>query len=244
MIAVLKRELKSLFCGYRGYAFIAVFAVGYCVIRMIYNYMLLYDNIYGFINHEYILMLLPAVFALAIPVMTFSMYENERKKDVFAFLRSLPLTSENIVFGKYLAKLLVFGVTYAVIIVVDCVLGFYSGSSVLTVIFSIISYLLICNCILAVNVFFASVFKNKFAALGAGYGIAIAFTALTVLRNFMSHIWSEIVTPISIFGTYVPSAFGVIDIASLFLWLSVGGLFIYLSYASMKKEIKCKEARK
>ncbi len=238
MFSVFKRELRSLFCGYRAYAFTAVFAIGYLAIRMIYNYMLLYDNIYGFMNHEYILTLLPATFALAAPIVTFSMYDNERKKDVFSFLRSLPLTDKGIFFGKYLSRLTLMGIVYLILTVIDVVLGFYSGAPILTVLFSAVSYILICNCILAVNVFLASAIKNKYVSLGIGYGITAALTALTLTRYSMPRILTEIVTPISLFGTYTSSVFGMVDIAYLFLWLSVSALFICLSYIFIKKEIK------
>ena len=91
MIAIIKRELRALIFSWRSYAFIAIFAVCSCALRLMYNYMSLYDVIYGFINHEYILTFLPAALALAVPVITFSAYENERKNEVFSFLRSLPV---------------------------------------------------------------------------------------------------------------------------------------------------------
>ena len=238
MFSVFKREFRSLFCGYRAYAFTAVFAIGYLAIRMIYNYMLLYDNIYGFMNHEYILMLLPASFALAAPIITFSMYDNERKKDVFSFIRALPLTDKGVFFGKYLSRLALFGVVYLALTVIDAILGFYSGAPILTVLFSAASYILICNCVLAVNVFLASVIKNKYVSLGVGYGVMAALTTLTLTRYSMLRILNIIVTPISLFGTYTSSVFGMVDIAYLFLWLSVSALFICLAYIFIRKEIK------
>lgn len=238
MFSVFKRELRSLFCGYRAYAFTAIFAIGYLTVRMIYNYMLLYDNIYGFMNQEYILTMLPVSFALATPVITFSMYDNERKKDVFSFLRSLPLTATGVFFGKYLSRAALFGMVYLALTVIDVVLGFYSGAPIGTILYSALSYILICNCVLAVNVFLASVIKNKYVSLGVGYGVTAALTALTVTCYSMPRILIKIVTPISLFGTYTSSVFGMVDISYLFLWLSVGALFICLSYVFFKKEIK------
>lgn len=216
----------------------AIFAVCFCVVRMVYNYMLLYDVIYGFINHEAILVFLPVAVAMAIPVLTFSMYESERKKDVMSFLRSLPLRSGDVIFGKYLSRLVVLVGVYIVTVLIDIILGFYSGSHILTVVYSSVCYLLISVCVLSVNVFLASVCKNRFVALGIGYGVAVILTVLTALRYFVPHTLLEIMTPISLFGTYVSAVFGMVDIASLFMWLTVSGLFIYLSYIFVKKEIR------
>lgn len=238
MFSVFKREFKSLFCGYRAYSFTAIFALCYLAIRMIYNYMLLYDKLLGLSNQEYILTLLPAAFALAVPVVTFSMYEEERKSDVFSFLRSLPLSEKDIFWGKFLSRAALFGVAYVGLIIIDVVLGFYSGAPVLTVMYSAVSYVLICTVLLSINVFLATAFKNKFVALGVGYAINVILIIFTIVRHIGSHTLLKILEPVSILGTYVPSVFGVVDISYLFLWISLGGIFTYLSYEFIKKEIR------
>ncbi len=203
-----------------------------------YNYMSLYDVIYGFINHEYILTFLPAALALAVPVITFSAYENERKNEVFSFLRSLPVKATDIIFGKYLAVVALFGATYAVMTFLDIILGFYKGTDILTAVFSIICFLLLANVILAMNMLFSALFKNRYVALGMGYAAAAALIALTATRYLMPMLLTDIATQISVFGAYTSALFGLLDISSIILWLSLGGLFIYLNYIVMKKEIK------
>ena len=238
MFSIYKRELKSFFCGYRGYAFTALFVLLTFAIRMVYNYMALYDSIYGFINHESVLAFLPAAFAIAAPILTFSIYENERKKDVFAFLRSLPLKATDIIFGKYLAALTVFACVYAVTLAVDLILGFYSGSAVLSVLLSIFGFILICNAILALDTFLAAVCKNKYLALGLSYGISAALVVLTVFRYSLPKILNDVITPFAVFGGYTSFVFGLLDLSPLVIWISVGGLFVYLTYLVMKKEIR------
>ena len=238
MIAIIKRELRAHLFSWRSYAFIAIFALCSCALRMMYNYMSLYDVIYGFINHEYILTFLPAALALAAPILTFSAYENERKKETFVFLRSLPLKGTDIIFGKYLAVAALFGATYAVMTLIDIVLGFYKGTDILTAIFSIVCFLLLANVIISMNMMFSALFKNRYIALGAGYAAAIAFIALTVARYLMPMLLTDIVTQISALGAYTSVLFGLLDISSIVLWLTLGGLFVYIYYIVMKKEIK------
>ena len=238
MLSVFKREFRSLFCGYRAYSFTAIFAICYLAVRMIYNYMVLYDRLLGFINQEYILALLPAAFALAVPVITFSMYEEERRGDVFSFLRSLPISDGDVFWGKYLSRAALFGVVYSGLILIDVFLGFYSGVSVFTVIYSVVSYVLICFALLALNIFLACAFENKFVALGVGYGITGLFITLTLTRYMGSHILLKFFEPMSVLGSYTSVVFGVIDVSYIALWISLGGLFTYLSYYFIKKEIR------
>ena len=101
-----------------------------------------------------------------------------------------------------------------------------------------VSYIFIANCLLAINVFIASVCKQKIVALIVGYGVSAVFTVLTAVRFSVSHTVAEILTPLSLFGTYTSGVFGMIDISYVILWISVGGVFAYLSYLFMKKEIK------
>jgi len=238
MFSVYKRELRDLFCGYRGYTFIALFSLGYCAVRMIYHYLCMYQLYQGVSNIEDILTFLPAAFALSVPVMTFSLYENERKNNVFSFLRSLPLTAENVVLGKYLALLTAFIAPYAVLIVSDIVLGFYSGVSALTIVSGIVAYIFICNAMLALNVFLSSAIKNKFVALGVSYGVSVALVALVATSHLMPHWLMSLVNHLSVIGTYTSVVFGHMDITAVVLWLTMVAVFGYLSFAVVKSEMK------
>ena len=238
MISVFKREFKSLFCGYRAYSFMAIFALCYLAVRMVYNYLLLYDKTYGLLNQEYILVLLPAAFALAVPVITFSMFEEERRGALIPFLRSLPLTENDLFLGKCLSRVALLGVVYSALIIIDVLLGFYSGAPAFTLIYSIISYLLISFLMLALNIFLACACKNKFIALGVGYGINAILITITIIRYVGSRTFFRILEPMSIFGTYSTAVFGVLDLSYVFLWISLCGLFAYLSYVTFKKEFR------
>ena len=131
-----------------------------------------------------------------------------------------------------------FGAVYAVMTLIDVILGFYTGTDILTAILSVICFLLLANVILAVNMLFSAVFKNRYAALGAGYAVSAVLITLTATRYFMPMLINNVITQASVFGSYTSVLFGLLDISSVVLWLSLGGLFIYLYYLVMKKEIK------
>ena len=237
MISVFKREFKSFFCGFIGYSFVGIFALCYLTIRMMYNYMLLYENIYGFMNQEYILALLPVAAVLATPLLTFTMYEEERNKNVFSFLRSLPLSVKDIFLGKLLSRLALLGAACIGLTLIDLFLGFYSASSIITVAYSALSYFLVCAVILFLNIFLATAIKNKFLSLGVGYGIGIVLAFFTFIRYMGGHVFFNIIEPLSFLGTYASAVFGVADLSYLFLWVSLGGSFAFLSYLCFKKEM-------
>ena len=182
MMTIYKRELRALYLGYRGYTFTAVFAILYCAVRMVYNYFNAYAISLGYFNAEYMLTFLPVAFALAVPVITFSVFERERSDEAFTFLRSLPVKSASVTLGKYFSLLTAFVIPYVLLIVLDLILGAYSGVAVLTVVLSHVAYILICNAILAVSFFCAAFIKNKHAALAVSYGISLGYIGFYVLR--------------------------------------------------------------
>ena len=238
MFTIYKRELRALYLGYRGYAFTAIFAVLYCVVRMVYNYFNSYALTLGYFNAEYMLTFLPVAFALAVPVITFSVYEKERKEDAYTFLRSLPIKASSVTAGKYLALLTSFIVPYAVLTAIDFILGTYSGAAVATVALSLLSYVLICNAFLAISFFCATMLRNKFAALGVSYGISLGCVGLYALSQLLPvGMWREMLLKVSLVGTYTSVVFGRFDITALILWLRIGAAFLWLSFAASKKEM-------
>ena len=238
MITVYKRELRSLYLSYRGYAFTAVFAVLYCAVRMVYNYFNSYALSLGYFNAEYMLTFLPAAFALAVPIMTFSVYERERSDEAYTFLRSLPIKPASVTAGKYMALFTAFLIPYLVLIVIDIVLGTYSGTAVATLIISLVSYILICNAVLAVSFYCSAVLKKKFVALGVSYGITVGYIGLYALAQALPvGIWREMLLKISMVGTYTSTVLGRFDLTSLILWLSVGAVFLWMSFAASQKEM-------
>ncbi len=235
MLSVFKREMRAMFCTWRGYGFIAMFCVNYCLMRLVYNFLSLYGNVYGAMHYESIFWVLPASLIVSIPHLTFLMLDHERRKGTFSFLNSLPLKKRDIFFGKYLAAGTLILSVYAVLLAVDALLGFYGGADILTLIFIIWGFILIANLLLAVNMLCCVVFKNRIAALAIGYGVGVGFNAFTMCLYLVPKTVSEIVSPLSLFGAYIPLSLGLLDIAAFVLWLTVGGVLVFIAYMLFKR---------
>ena len=249
MLTVLKREIRSPFSSYKGYLFVALFGIAFGVLRMVYHYLLmdkltfiLHDassgTSFSLVAFEYMLTYLPFAFAIAAPILTFSIFDTERRMGAWSLLRSLPLTAKGVVFGKYLSALCVFLLSYTVLTVLSFLLGFYTGSELLTVMYSILFYALACNTLLAINFFISAVCKNKYVALGVSYGVNIIFAVLFATRYAVPYVLGGIFEKLSILGTHTSALVGIVDISAIILHLTVGGAFLYLSYVVLKNEMK------
>ncbi len=246
MLAIFKRELKAMLCGYRGYTFFGIFAIGFCIVRMVYHYLFIRRDLFilsdagAYTNFsltapEYMLIYLPFVFVLALPILTFSLFDKERVHGTMGLLKSLPLTMTDVFFGKYLSVLTVFTASFGIMTLLTWFLGFYSRINILTVIISLVSYFLLGNSIMAIYIFISSVCKNKYVSLGISYGVAVVLCALAMLRSTVPTLWSEALERVSVIGSYLSSLFGVLDICTLVLALSTWAVFLYLAYINMKK---------
>ena len=245
MISVFKRELKALFTGYKGYGFVAAFSVLFCIISMLYHtvnleeqYLPLMTESIGFANAEFSLIFLPVAFVLSAPLLTFSIFSDERQSGSYGFLRSLSLSVGDVVFGKYLAALTAFALPYGAIQLLLWFLGFYSGKDVLTVIVNILFYILACNAVLSLYFFISAACKRRIVALITELSVGAAFVALISTRYLVPPVLTKIFELLSVTGAYESSLYGIFDISALVLFLSLSALFLFLSYIFTKRDMQ------
>lgn len=112
MKAVFKHELSNYFHSLTAYIFGAFLLVFVGIGAMIYNIQ------QAVANFEYVLSFVSLVFVVLIPVLTMRVIAEERKQKTDQLLYSLPITTTQIVVGKYLAMLVVF-------LVPLCMIGIY-----------------------------------------------------------------------------------------------------------------------
>ncbi|MBE6668380.1 MAG: hypothetical protein E7607_08760 [Ruminococcaceae bacterium] len=244
MFTVMKREIGSFFKSYRGYAFMAIFIVIFSIFQLIYHghdvdeiNLVKAEGGYPFYTLEQTLELLPLAIAAAIPMLTYDIFYEERIGGAGNLLRSLPLSAKGIFVGKYLACEILFVIVYAVINLVMWLLGFYRNIEAVKTIISILSYILVFNALLAINMFVAAVCKRKFVALGVSYGVCAVLVVLFVVGSKNTGAVAKICSFLSVIGSFTPSLYGVLDLTALTLQITLCGLFAYLAYVYFKRDI-------
>lgn len=249
MITVLKRELKGIFTSHRGYAFVAAFAVVFCALRMVYhNFFLsfstfvLYDAAYGtaysLMTFEYILTYLPAAAALALPFITCGILRRERKDGAAALLRALPFTAKGVFLGKYLAVLSVLLIVFGATSVISWLLGFYTGRDVLTVAVSMLSFVLVCNTLLSIDMLISALCKKTAVCYAVSFAVNGALVALAATRYEVPRILGEIFGSVSVIASYELFLVGVLDVSAIVLNITLSAVCTYVAYAVMKRDLK------
>ncbi|MBX2932449.1 MAG: ABC-2 transporter permease [Chitinophagaceae bacterium] len=104
MWMICKKEWQQFFSNLTGYIIITVFLVVNGLVLFVFQ-----DNIFsfGYATLEKFFQLAPWVLLLLIPAVTMRSFPDEFKTGTYEVLKTLPLTSWQIITGKYLGNLLV-----------------------------------------------------------------------------------------------------------------------------------------
>ena len=180
MMAVLQHELKSYFHTLTAYVFGAFLLCFVGIGAMMYNLNAAVSNF------EYVLSFGSMVFVVIVPILTMRVIAEERKQKTDQLLYSLPISTTQVVLGKYLALLAVYLVPLCIISVYPLIFSRYGEVYLPTSYGSILAFFVLGAALIAVGVFISSLTDNQ--GLAAGIGIAL------ILFNYFSVSLAEYVS--------------------------------------------------
>ena len=188
MIAVCKHELRGYFHSLTAYVFgaflLAVVGVG----AMLYNLQAAVSNF------EYVLSFSSLVFVVIVPILTMRVLAEERRQKTDQLLYSLPITTTQVVLGKYLALLAVYLIPLAVICVYPLIFTQFGEVYLPTSYGSIFAFFVMGAALMAVGVFLSSLTENQ--------GFAAGITIAVILFNYYSVSLSEYISSTA-FGSLI-----------------------------------------
>lgn len=180
MTAVLKHELRNYFHSFTAYVFgaflLAIVGIG----SMLYNLQAAVSNF------EYVLSFGSIVFVVIVPILTMRVIAEKRRQRTDQLLYALPITTTQVILGKYLALLVVFLIPLAIICIYPLIFAQFGDVYLPTSYGSLFAIFLMGAALLAVGVFISSLTDNQ--GLAAGVGIAV------ILFNYYSVSLSEYVS--------------------------------------------------
>ena len=180
MTAVLKHELRNYFHTLTAYVF------GAFLLAFIGLGATLYNLQAAVSNFEFVLSFGSLVFVVIVPILTTRVIAEEKKQRTDQLLYSLPITTTEVVLGKYLALLVVYLIPLAVVSVYPLIFARYGDVYLLTSYGSIFAFFVLGAALIALGVFISSLTDNQ--GFAAGIGIAV------ILLNYYSASLSEYVS--------------------------------------------------
>ncbi len=188
MIAVLKHELRAYFHSMTAYLFGALLLVFVGIGAMLYNLQAAVSNF------EFVLSFCSLVFVVIVPILTMRTIAEERRQKTDQLLYSLPITTFQVILGKYLALLTAYLIPLGIISLYPLIFSRYGEVYLPTSYGSLFAFFLMGAALIALGVFISSLTDNQ--GLAAGIGIAV------ILFNYYSVSLSEYVSSTA-FGSAV-----------------------------------------
>ena len=188
MTAVLKHELRGYFRSLTAYVFGAGLLLAVGLGAMLYNIEAAVSNF------EYALSYFSIIFAVIVPILTMRVIAEERKQKTDQLLYSLPITTTQVIVGKYLALLAIYMIPLCIVAVYPLIFSQFGDVYLLTSYGSMLAFFLVGAALIALGVFISSLTDNQ--GFAAGIGIAV------ILLNYFSVSLSEYVSTTA-FGSVI-----------------------------------------
>lgn len=172
MGAIFRHELRNYFHSLTAYVFgaflLAVIGIG-----------AMYYNLEAAVsNFEFVLSFASIIFVVIVPILTMRTLAEERRQRTDQLLYSLPITTTQVVLGKYLALLVVYLILLAVISLYPLLFSRFGDVYLPTSYGSLFAFFMMGAALLAVGMFLSSLTDNQ--GFAAGIGVA------AILLNYYS----------------------------------------------------------
>ena len=225
MLAIFKKEIKSYFTGVIGYVFLVLFlalsAIVFCYTTLFsmsssttayFTYMLLFSGI-------------------ILPLLTMKSFSEERKTRTEQLLLTSPVSIPAMVFAKFLASYVIFAGALVFTSLYFLILYPYASLKVAVLFGNIIALLLVGACFIAIGLFASSLTENQLSAAVGAIAIILGFLGVSLLSSLIpsSYFIRFILDSLSIFTRFQSFVNGYFDFASIIYYLSITGIFLYLT---------------
>lgn len=180
MIAVWKHELSNHFHSLTAYIFSAFLLAFVGLGAMLYNIQS------AVANFEYVLSFVCLGFVVIIPILTMRVVAEERRQKTDQLLYSLPITTSQIIIGKYLALLVVYLVPLVIISFYPLIFARFGEVYLLTSYGSMFAFFMMGAALIAIGTFISSLTDNL--------GFAAGVTIPVILLNYYSVTLAEYVS--------------------------------------------------
>ena len=237
MLAIFKKELRSYFLNAIGYVYLGVFLA---VSALLCCYTTLGSGTYDTSNY---FSFISIIFIILIPLLTMRLFAEEKKLRTEQLLLTSPVSIAGMVFGKFLAAFTLFAIGILLSLInfiplciyanIDGVNDAYASSvgPVASIILSnTLGLLLLGAAFIAVGMFVSSLTENQLAAAIITVAIIATMLLLNIVNSYVeSYVIRFIISWVCFMSRYAPFQSGIFDPSSLLYFVSIAGVFLFLT---------------
>ena len=232
MIAIYKREMRSYFTSPIGYIFVALFMAVSAWFFMSYTLQQGESSNFG----TYFQMIL-VLFVAILPLLTLKLMSEERKLKTEQLILTGPVSLAGIVMAKFFAAASVFGGAFLLSSFIYYIpLSLYGNPNTVIYFCCVFAVLLGGAAFIAMGVFVSALTENQFISAFGTMAMIIPFLFASSLNTYINNeLVRTILSGISITSRYSAFASGVFDWPSLLYYVSLCGIYLFLTVRVLEK---------
>ena len=234
-LSITKRELISYFATPVAYVFITIFLLlsGLFTFYLGNFFEIGQASLGSFFEWH------PWLYLFLVPAITMRLWSEEKKSGTIELLTTLPVSTLNIVLGKFMAAWLFTFLALILTFPMWITVNYLGNPDNGVIMASYIGSFLMAGGYLSIGIFISSLTKNQVIAFIISVTVCFLFTVsgLPIVLDFFSNWAGEAITDViasfSFLANYSDISRGIIDFRTLVYFLSLIFLFLYLNVITL-----------
>ena len=227
--AISKRELRAYFTTPLAYVFIVIFVALNGVTAFYFG--ALFDR--GQADMQPLFGFLPWLYLFLIPAVAMRLWAEERKAGTLELLMTLPVSTFDAVFGKFLAAWIFAGIALSLTFPVWITVNYLGDPDNGVIIASYLGGFLMAGSYLAIGGFVSAMTRNQVIAFVIGAAVIFLFMmsglelVQSAFRGWAPELVIDLVRSFSFLVHYDAIIRGVIDVRDMIFFVSIIGVFLF-----------------
>jgi ABC-2 type transport system permease protein len=250
VLAIAQKELKSYFAGPIAYVAIGLWAFlyGYFFVTILYYFLRqsMSMNQFGMqgpqavnVNQQLIRPVLQNVMIMILfvmPMVTMRTYSEEKRSGTIELLLTSPVTDWQIILGKFLGAMALYGAMLLVTMIHVVILFVYGRPEWKPIVTAYIGLFLMGGCFISVGLLISSLTRNQVVAGIATFSVFLILWIITWIGSFMGGTFDQLTQYLSIVDHLDDFSKGVIDTKHVIYYLSFITFGLFLTAKSVDTE--------
>lgn len=230
MKAIFKKEFKSYFLSPIGYIFVGIFMILCAMFFLTSSIQYQVADIGGLFSN------INVVYLFLVSILTMRLLSEEKNKKTDQLLLTAPISVTEIVVGKYLAAMAVFGVTIVISFVFPITMCIFGNPPISEIIGSYIGFILLWGAFIAIGVLISALTESQMIAAVFTFGVLLLIYFMDwICGNITNKTLLAIAQWFSLMNRYGEFQSGILNISNIVYYLSFIFVILFLTVRTVEK---------
>ena len=230
MSSLFRKEMSTYFTSPFGFVFLGIFLLLSGIMFTIYNLLGGNADMAGTFD------LLKNLSFIIFPILTMRLFAEERRAGTEMVLVTSRLSMWDIVMGKFLSAVALFGIALLTTLVYAGIIGAYGMLNAGALLASYLGFFLLGVSMIAICLFIASLAENQITAAVSAFGVLFFMTILaSFTRSLNIPVLTPILSAIAITTRYDEFTLGVLRLGPVVYYVGITAISLLLTVWNMKR---------